>query len=226
MENNRSDITYAEAYRIYNGKGFCENVAKISITALGMFLIGIFLLCFISFMSGNGFLNPEAADALMPVWCGITAMLRMFLYYEKDSPGGKYFRTVKGGFDTFVRADIMTAAERILTTLAYLAVVVVLDATGLIKLKYGINSCISTFIFIMLFVAVSMFLKLLGNKALAGVCFSIVLLLTIGVGYAAMSLTDGKIGAPHIAAAAAIAFLMPISLRAVHINYRKKYWDN
>ncbi|WP_295081220.1 hypothetical protein [Ruminococcus sp.] len=226
MENNISDITYAKAYRIYRGRGFAENAAKYSLLMLGLFLMSMLLLSTISYLSGEGFSDSDAADTFVPVWGGMTAMLRMFQYFEKNSPGGKFFRTVKGGFDTFVRADIMNAAECILTTLVFFAAAALLEAAGLIRLEYGINSCISAFIFTMLFVAVSMLIKLMGNRVLAGVCFGTVFLIMIGAESAVMSLTGGKIGAPHIAVAAAAAVILPVSLRAVHTNYRKKYWDN
>ena len=229
MENNRSSLTWHKAYNIYTGRTFPKMVAQISLILLAMFFCFKLFMLFFEFLDGD---DPDSVhslwinDMIATIFCGIITTIRICATYNKDVPGGKFFRTVKGGFDTFKKAHYSMAAESAAVAFIFCAVIGILSAAGFAPLSYGAASCVSIFIFVVLARAAGSFVSMTNNSVLRSVLVIITEYLICAMGIVSLILTDGKLGAVHIAAAAAAVVLTVLSEIAVVRNYRKKHWDN
>lgn len=229
MENNRSSLPWNKAYNIYTGRTFPKMAAQMSLLLLGMYF------CFKLFMLFFDFLDDDDPDGVHSLWtndmiatlfCGIITTIRMNATYNKETPGGKFFRTVKGGFDTFKKAHYSMAAESTVVAFIFCAAAGILSAAGFAPLSYGAASCVSIFIFVVLARAVGSFVSMTDNSILRSVLLIITGYPIAAMGIVSLILTDGKLGAVHIAAAAAAVVLTVLSEITVVRNYRKKHWDN
>ena len=228
MENNRSSVSYPDAYRIYTGRSFASGVMWLSIGAVALFSGLMLLMAFLMFMDND---NTEETDYLFSVtlasiYCSMLVVMRMIMMFDKVSPGGKYFRTVKGGFDTFAKAQVIFIAEGAVAVMTFCAFLAVLDALGIIEMGNGIGSCITLFITVFLARAIASFSRLI-NKPMTRTVITILVFFTVNmIGIMLIETTNGKLSAVHIVSAAAAVVLTVISEKAVLSNYRKKHWDN
>jgi hypothetical protein len=229
MENNKTPLSYPEAYKVYMGRSFPNMVAQLSLFAVGMFLCFKLVLTFLDVIEGDDINNDTdqlVNDFISTIFCGIIVALRMSSTFTKSIPGGKFFRTVKGGFDTFKKAHYTMAAEGITVIIIFSIVIGIFDAVGFAPLRFGTASCVSICIFVTLARAVSSIFAAMKNTIMRLLVSMIVNYIISAMGIVSLILTDGKLCAFHIAAAAAAVVLTVVSEIAVVTSYRKKHWDN
>ena len=73
---------------------------------------------------------------------GIVLMITGLIHYDKQLPGGKYFRTVNGGFDTYRKMKNASLIARVITLISIMGAGAIIDRLGLFKLAFGTSDVI------------------------------------------------------------------------------------
>ena len=114
--NNR--ITLSKAMKLYNGRSMPEFILKMSLVSICIYAVIIVYKVLMILLRGDGTeeLQSEMADSSLSssfllFSAGMISLVMSQLTFEKHMPGGKFFRTVKGGFDTYKKASAASAHE-------------------------------------------------------------------------------------------------------------------
>lgn len=228
MENKRSLVSYGDAYRIYTGHSFANSIVVISIGIIALFAGFMLLMTLLMFADSDSTegLQPLFSVTLAAVYCNLLVSTRMLSLFEKGVPGGKYFRTVKGGFDTFAKAQKAFIAEGAVVVFVFCAFLAVLDCLGIIDIGNAAGSCLMLFITVFLARAIASFGRLIKNAVTRTIVIMFVLYAVNIFGVMQIGTLDGKIGVLQIVLAAAAVILTVISEALVLRDYRKTRWDN
>lgn len=112
MKKNNKNSSFFRAYKIYTGDGFFRDVLVLVSWVLGM-AFGFFMVPLIAIIRNvieEGAFDERSAVEFSGASMGILLVVVGFLNlglcvnYEKIMPGGKFFRTVIGGFTTYKTA--------------------------------------------------------------------------------------------------------------------------
>ncbi|WP_455530742.1 hypothetical protein [Ruminococcus sp.] len=229
MENKRSSVSYGEAYRIYTGRSFTSSIVVISIGAVAFFA-GIMLFMALLMLADNDDTDLRSKSffsiTLAAVYCNMLIMTRMLYSFDKGAPGGKYFRTVKGGFDTFAKAQKAFIAEGAVVVFAFCAFLALLGGLGIIDIGNAVGSCLMLFITVFLARAIASFGRLIKKPVTRTIVIMFLLYIVNIFGIMLIESSGGKIGVLQIVPAAAAVVLTVISEALVLSDYRKTRWDN
>lgn len=228
MENKRSSIPWLKAYELYTGRSFLNNTLKLTLFSIALYMFFILFTAFISGIEGEGFKNGIDSTAnlfIVNVYGSLFVLMRLWSNGAKEDPGGKFFRTVKGGFDTYAKAHTAIICEAAVMIILFFAVAALISKAGILPLMYGIKGCVSSAVFVFLARPAASFFKMIENNALRSITMTLVFYLVVSMGTVTLILTDGRLGWVHVAAAAAAVILTVISEKVVLDNFRKKHWD-
>ncbi len=229
MENKRSSVSYGDAYRIYTGRSFTSSIVVISIGAVAFFA-GIMLFMALLMLADNDDTDLRSKSffsiTLAAVYCNMLIIARMQSTFDKGAPGGKYFRTVKGGFDTFAKAQKAFIAEGAVAVFAFCAFLALLDGLGIIDIGNAVGSCLMLFITVFLARAIASFGRLIKKPVTRTIVIMFLLYIVNIFGIMLIETSGGKIGVLQIVPAAAAVVLTVISEALVLRDYRKTRWNN
>ena len=229
MENKRSSVSYGDAYRIYTGRSFTNGIVLFSIGAVVMFA-GVMLLMTLMMLADNDDTDLRSKSffsiTIAAVYCNMLIITRIQSSFAKGVPGGKYFRTVKGGFDTFAKAQKAFIAEGAVAVLVFCAFLAVLDCFGIIDIGNAAGSCLMLFITVFLARAIASFGRLIKKPVTRTIIMMFVLYAVNIFGIMLIETSGGKIGVLQVVLAAAALILTIISEALVLRDYRKTRWDN
>lgn len=228
MENKRSSVSYGDAYRIYTGRSFTNGIVLFSIGAVVMFA-GVMLLMTLMMLSDGDYTEGKTSFfsiTIAAVYCNMLIITRIQSSFAKGVPGGKYFRTVKGGFDTFAKAQKAFIAEGAVAVLVFCAFLAVLDCFGIIDIGNAAGSCLMLFITVFLARAIASFGRLIKKPVTRTIIMMFVLYAVNIFGIMLIETSGGKIGVLQIVLAAAAVVLTVISEALVLRDYRKTRWNN
>lgn len=227
MEKNKSTVSFMEAFRIYKGDSFISQCAWLTLVPLITLAVYKFAFVFMG-MLGNGIEKKSESNlnfVIVALSCGVVVILRLVLMNDKETPGGKYFRTVKGGFDTYAKAQIAFWAQTVAAVTTFLVIVLVLNAIGLLPIKRCVISLISIFIFVFLGSAIASFFKMINNVSVRQCIILLVFLILYSPGLVVETVCD-KMSPIFLGAAAAATVLLTIISEIVVLkNYKKKHWN-
>lgn len=235
MENTKNrSLTCSEALKLYTGKNIAETLVKVTIMAaclLGVFTmlvwgIGIFAkdmdaamikeMCERSFSIGLG----------LSIYCAIGSFMMYARTFERGLPGGKFFRTVKGGFDTYKKVRFAQHFAAMYAVVIYYVMLVILMKAGLISVRFGLNACISAALFTILSMCVVNFLTVVQEPLRRGYLMTIPLMAFPAAGILLLELTDGRLGVLHIVVAVLDVAGSIISQKVMLSFFKKHRWDN
>ena len=148
-----SKLTVSQAMKLYTGTGLAETILGLAAYDL-IFYIGASVCMTLLVMFGEGISYPEAVrnisetpagDCIMVFAPAIINVIILLSQYNKDKPGGKLFRTVKGGFDTFVSYRTGAYISMLLSIIIYGGVMLLFALFGLINtnLKESVRTHLS-----------------------------------------------------------------------------------
>ncbi len=228
MENNNSTVSYPEAYKIYTGRSFSIGVMWLSIASVLFFSAIMLLMMFLMYVDNDSDTVPEPlfGITIASIYGTMLVLTRMMASYDKNIPGGKFFRTVKGGFDTYAKAQKAFIVEGAISLILFCMFLAILDAIGIIEIGNGIGSCIALVITIFLARAIASFSRMIKNSITRMIMIMFVFFVVDLLGVLQIEAFGGKIGLLHVVLAVVTIVLTIISEKAVLHNYRKKYWDN
>ncbi|MDE5755017.1 MAG: hypothetical protein K2H89_10845 [Oscillospiraceae bacterium] len=231
MKKNKTSLTISQALKIYNGSSLLKLTLQFSCIMAVLYIASItFFTLLIGTENGFAAAHEEVSETLMSSMFlamdgGIAVAVISILTYEKKLPGGKFFRTVKGGFDTYKKMRAALVLSTIIGICLYTGIICVLNAVIPIMI-YGTATCISVAVFLLLGVGIVNLVNVIKNDIARTVLNFILLLALSLVGVITVYASEGKLGIVHIIAAILAIVLIPISHKLMLASYRKHGWNN
>lgn len=233
MRENKSPLTVPQSLKLYTGNGILLFAAQLVWLEM-LFFIASSAVLILMIMLGEGMSYAEAAESLadVPVIDILMALSVSFMnclmlntQYKKGFPGGKLFRTVKGGFDTFAGYIKGAYIAVLIASAADCCVFLLLDTTGLVKLHGGISAVIAAVVSMTVALSVAA-LALMSEYV--GIRVLVSVLMPAGIVTAgALLLPALDMGyIPHIITGVAGTVFMVISAKAYLSYYKKNLWNN
>lgn len=231
MKKNKTSLTISQALKMYNGSGLPTLTLQFSIVITALYIATItFFTLLIGAENGFAAAREEVSESLISSMFlaldgGIVVAVISVLTYEKKLPGGKFFRSVKGGFNTYKKMRTALVLSTIIGICLYLGIICILNAVIPIMI-YGTATCISIAVFLFLGVGIVNLINVIRND-IARTVLNLILLLALSlVGMFTVYSSDGKLGIVHIIAAILAIVLIPISHKLMLASYRKHRWNN
>ena len=233
---NKSSLTIPQAVKVYTGNSFIANTLEASAVFIGILcftiVVGLTIAAIskgfdIDAMKESFINNRKNGDTyVLDIYIGMFASLFPALMslagYTKDYPGGKYFRTVQGEFDTFRKFTIGSYIAAFIEIAIFFLFIVLSQIYRLTT--NGLTFVISMFIFCLLCAPVTRFTMTVRNIFLRSMALAISCLLTTGAGVMTPTLAPGVRAVILAAAAVLTMVLTPISLKVYLKNYRQHLW--
>ena len=215
---NKSPLTVSQALKVYTGTGLAGTILGLAAYEC-VFYVGAYaaMALVIALSDGTSFLEATAniaetpaADSIMAFASALINCFILLVPHDRNAPGGKLFRTVRGGFGTFTRSRIGIYISAVLAALIFCVFALVLDLGGIAKLQNSIYAEAAAFI---------LTLAALGAGTLA--------LLTVGgvIGLNTLAALNGS-ALPHIFVGIGGAGLLAIAVKIYLTYYKRNLWDN
>lgn len=144
--------------------------------------------------------------------------------FEKKLPGGKFFRSVKGGFDTYKKVRTALLLSVIIGICLYIGIIGALNAVVPI-MNYGAATCVSVAVFLLLGVGIVNLISVIKNDLARTVLSFMQMFVLSVVGVFIVHITKGELGIVHIIAAILGIVLIPVSHKLMLASYRKRRWN-
>ena len=128
MTHTKSSLTYTQAFRLYTGISVWNGIARMALAGIATYLLMIAMMR-----------SSLSLGAFPVIVAGQMTVIRFLVTFGKINPGCKFFRTVKGGYATYVRSHITMHAEGFLSLLLIFAVIAILNLTGLRPIGNGLT---------------------------------------------------------------------------------------
>ena len=228
-----SKLTVSQALKLYTGTGLGGTVLGLTVYEL-LYYIGASVCMTLMIMLGEGISYPEAVrnisetpagDVIMVFAPSIINCIVLLSQYGRDKPGGKLFRTVKGGFRTFVSYRTGAYISMFLSTIIYGGAVLVLALVGVLGLHGGVSTVIAVVVSSIAAIgAVTLMLPIKNEGVLALVSILVTFAVTGSCTILLPMLTDSLI--PHFIVGIVGALLVAVSTRVYFLHYRKNRWDS
>lgn len=229
MKSN--SLTLSQAHKIYTGDSMGMFALKLSIGGILMYSATIFTFFIIMLLSeGNvsDALKELSGTALINTFltmdAGIVLMITGLMQYDKQFPGGKYFRTVNGGFDTYRKMKNASLIARVIALISIMLVGAIFDRLGLFKLSFGTNDVIYIGAFLLISIGLVNFMNLIKNPAVRGLSTPFVIFAAGLLGVILPNILDGKIYFALAVAVIAVPFIV-ISQKVMLNDYKKNKWN-
>ena len=224
-------LTLSQAHKIYTGSSMWLYALKLGICGVLMYFASILSFFVISMLS-----KWDASDALkeitdiglinifLTVDAGIILMITGLMQYNKAYPGGKYFRTVNGGFETYRKMKAASTVARVTALMMILIFGVLVDVSGTFTLTHGISGAVYIGAFLLVCVGLIDLLSLIKSPALRGCVTPIIIFGAGALGVVTPDIFDGKLYFPIAVAAFAVPLII-ISQKVMLANYKKHKWN-
>ncbi len=233
MQENKSPLTISQALKLYTGTGLGGTVLGLAAYEV-LFYIGAFVSMTLMIMLGEGISYPEAVrniaetpagDCVMVFTPSIINCIVLLSQYTKDKHGGKLFRTVKGGFGTFVRYRTGVYNSELLSMLLFGTAALLLDIAGIAKIHGGLSAVIALVVSNIAAAGIVTFMLPAKNEFVLGAGSVITMFAITGSCTILLPmLSDSLI--PHLVTGIAGAVLVAVSSNVYFAHYRKNRWDS
>ncbi len=222
-------LTHDQAYKVYTGNGMLLHVLKIS-----GFGILINLLAFFFYAILFVFINGNISEAISEVngrfaliIFGVSAFIAVAMIdvdYDKQLPGGKYFRTVKGGYDTYKKMRDSLLIVRMVSLGLIMLWGILCNMVGLLKYPNGVVDVVYIVAPLMISIGFINLINLIDNyEAMRSVSLLVIVFAyLLGLVYSAFD--DADVIVALIVAAVSIPFIA-VTHKVMLSNYRKNRWD-
>lgn len=231
MEKNKTSLTISQALKLYNGSSLPKLTLQFSCIMTVLYIASIaFFTLLIGAKIGFAAAREKVSESLtssmyLAMDGGIATAVISVLTYEKKLPGGKFFRSVKGGFDTYKKMRAALVLSTIIGICLFAGIICVLN-TFIPIMVYGTATCISVAVFLLLGVGIVNLVNIIKND-LARTLLNLILLFMISlVGVITVYVNDRKLGSVHIITATLAIVLIPVSHKLMLASYRKHRWNN
>ena len=213
MKHN--SLTLSQAHKLYTGNSMGTSAMILSLFGILSYLASLLFIFLTSWISrGNAAeamqeLNgTTVVNILLAVDSGIILMITGLINYDKQYPGGKYFRSVTGGFETYRKLKSASLITRIAALSAVMIFGALTDILGIIRFTNGMSDCFYIGAFLLVSVALVNFMGLIKNPAVRGFLTPFVVFAAGVFGVMLPRVFDGNIVTALVLAAAAIPLII------------------
>lgn len=229
MKSN--SLTLSQAHKIYTGDSMGMFALKLSLGGILMYSASIFTFFIIMLLSEGNVSDvlKELSDTtlintFLAMDAGIVLMITGLMQYDKQLPGGKYFRTVNGGFDTYKKMKNASLIARVIALISIMVVGAIFDRLGLFKLSFGTNDVIYIGAFLLISIGQVNFMNLIKKPAVRGLSTPFIIFAAGLLGVILPNILDGKIYFALAVAVIAVPFIV-ISQKVMLNDYKKRKWS-
>ena len=233
MEKNKTKQSISDAMKIYNG---CDPVIQAvsiwSIAAL-IFLIWYIILRFVlgstigEIDQGDGEVLNGVSRTTFTMFMFFTSAVGSFLFqmqeYYKESAGGKYFRSVAGGFDTYKRMKTGQLLQCICGQALFAGIILLLN-TVFCMVNGGLGVCVTVFLVALIETASVRLIFMINNKAAKSMLFFPVMYFYIFVCVSIVGRNDGHLSTVHIILLVIVVILLPFAHFTDLQNFKQNHW--
>ncbi|MBR1863748.1 MAG: hypothetical protein IJ806_06655 [Ruminococcus sp.] len=231
MEKNKIKLTPSQALRLYTGRGTGRWISSVTGVMLGVYVASVLTLAGLA-GADRGFsfsaeLMREKGLGIMvfAIVAGTAGTILSVMSFEKDAPGGKFFRSTAAGFEAFRKMRVGMLTVIVASTAAFLASVWLLDIIFPI-MNNCTSVCISIGSFLLLATGLSGLVNIISNSSCRGIVNCVIFMAFSLGGAALVVFSGGRLSAVHAIAAVSAAALIPIGHRVMLDNYREKRWND
>lgn len=231
MKKNNSSLTISQALKVYNGSSLPKMIFMFS-CMMTLIYIGtiVFFFLMIGLQDGiaaarKAVIESPISSIFLAMYEGIDVVIISVMTYEKKIPGGKFVRSVKGGFETYKKVRTALTITTIIAICLSMSIIGALNAAVPIMI-HSTATCISVGVFLILGIGAANFVNMIENEFARGFLNVIILFALSILGVLTVHFGDGKLGIVHIIAAILAVLLIPISHNMMLASYRKNHWDN
>ena len=228
MKSN--SLTLSQAHKLYTGNSIGMSALRMSLIGILCYIASIMCIFLMSWMSkGN---VPDAMKELrgttvinkfLTIDAGIILIITGLINYDRQYPGGKYFRSVNGGFETYQKMKNAALIARITALLSVLIFGALTDVFGIIRLKNGTSDIVYIGAFLLIGIALVNFMGFIRNPAVRGFLSPFVVFAAGVFGVILPSVFNGNIVIPLVLAAAAIPLII-VSQKVMLNDYKRRQW--
>ena len=236
MRENKSHLTVSQALKFYTGTGLAGTILGLAAYEV-IFFAGAYAMMTLVIALSEGIslsnavsniAEAPAGDCVMAFAPALINCLVLLVPNDRSAPGGKLFRTVKGGFDTFARERVGIYISTVLAALIFCIFAFLLDLIGIAKTQNGLSAVIAVFVSSLMSLGAGTFALLIPGDALRGFA-SVLISFVTGAGVAIvlniLRTLNGSL-LPHIIAGIVGAALMIISAKVYLSYYKKNLWNS
>ena len=172
--------------------------------------------------------ETPAADSIMPFAPAFINCLLLLVPSGQNAPGGKLFRTIKGGFDTFGKSRIGICLSSVLAVLIFCLFALLLDLSGLAKTQHPFLSQTAVFVSSLPALAAGTLARMIKNDTVRAAA-TVLLCFAVNTGGTILLNIQASLGSdmlPHIVTGAAGAVLLITAARLYLSYYKKQLWKS
>ena len=234
MEKNKSNISISDAMKIYNGTDPVKQTLCLwGIAALTFYVLYLFIRFFIVSTLGQVFEpdNSEATGALsrttfamfMYYVCAFGTIIGQMKEYYTHSTGGKYFRSVRGGFGTYSRMKTGQIISEVCGLVFYIIIILLVNSV-LHLTDGGLAISVTVFIVSLLWSSFAKLIRMIPNHFLRIFFYMFLFQMHAFLCSGIVGAANGKFSVAHIVFLILAAILFSFVHLADLKNFRKKYW--
>ncbi len=234
MEKNNSKFSISDAMKIYNGDNIVKQTFIIWIILTLIFLTIYTFIRITAAATIGGIVGPDDGEVTAGIsrttftmFMGFTGVLGTFVIqvqeFYKESAGGKYFRSVCGGFDTYSRMKTGQMLQCICGHALFVVLVFLADTVfNLVSSCLGV--CATVFLVSLSGTAVVRLLCMIKSQAVKSLFFCGYMGLHAFLCACIVGVTDGQISSVHMVLLIIAVIILPLVHFADLKNYRKYHW--
>lgn len=238
MKDKRSELSMLQAYRLYTGESPLKSVLVYNFLMIICYGGLSYLTRLMDFFSDElssdsaieeAFMSLSQRDGSHPFsWMnGIVVGVGLMLItqrFDRSNPGGKFFRTVKGGFETFKKYRIIVHLTFLVSISVCAIAMFLLDHFEIIGMEGGIVTSIALVTSVVFSMVTLCFTSRIKKVVLSGaigiLTFMIFTFLLWGI-----TIIRSDTVLPYVLLLAIGLILLPISMRSYFSFYKRVYWD-
>jgi len=238
MKDKRSELSMLQAYRLYTGESPLKSVLILVFMEIICYGALSYLTRWMDFFSDDlssagafkeAFMSLSQRDGSHPfswmngIVVGIGLVL-MTLRFDRSNPGGKFFRTVKGGFETLKKYCIIVHLTFFVSTLVCAIAMFLLDHFEIIGMEGGIVISIAFVTSVVFSMVILCFTSRIKKVVLSG-AIGILAVMIFNFLLWVITIIKSDTVLPYVLLLAIGLVLLPISMRSYFYFYKRVYWD-
>ena len=238
MKNKKSELSMLQAYKLYTGESPMRRVLILLFTEIICYGALSYLTRWMDFFSDElssdsaieeAFMSLSQRDGSHPFsWMnGIVVGIGLVLItqrFDRSNPGGKFFRTVKGGFETFKKYRIIVHLTFLVSIAVCAIAMFLLDHFEIIGMEGGIVTSIALVTSVVFSMVILCFTSRIKKVVLSG-AIGILTFMIFTFFLWGITIIKSDTVLPYVLLLAIGLVLLPISMRSYFYFYKRVYWD-
>ena len=234
MEKNNSKFSISDAMKIYGG---CDPAKQTVIMWSAITLAFLVLYAFMRIVTAatlGVLIGPDDGEVIggidrtsFTMFMGFASTIGTYMVQVQDfysrSAGGKYFRSVCGGFDTYSRMKTGQMVQCICGQALYVTIIFLVNTVFHLVIS-GPGVCVSVFLVSLSGLAAIRLICMIESQVGRGLLYCCFIGLHAFICTCIVGVTDGKITSVHIVLLIIAAIMLPLIHFTDLKNYRKYYW--